>query len=202
MNLENQLSLMEKYNLTAEEVMFIDLLFSASIEEGHPEFLYRYSVLPPSIRSNFINLLQSLKDKGIIVKSFKIPEEGTIFDPEKVEFNKNFLRNYRKYSGELGKEFLINYPSTCIINGYEVGLKNIAKKFNSVEDFFYAYGKAIGWKESEHNRVINLLRWAKDNQCRLLNMNIADFVISRMWNSIEELKNGEGVVNFDNLKVL
>ena len=202
MNLENQLSLMEKYNLTAEEVMFIDLLFSASIEEGHPEFLYRYSVFPPSIRSNFINLLQSLKDKGIIVKSFKIPEEGTIFDPEKVEFNKNFLRNYRKYSGELGKEFLINYPSTCIINGYEVGLKNIAKKFNSVEDFFYAYGKAIGWKESEHNRVINLLQWAKDNQCRLLNMNIADFVISRMWNSIEELKNGEGVVNFDNLKVL
>lgn len=57
----------------------------------------------------------------------------------------------------------------------------------------------IGWKLNKHQEIIELIRWAKDNNCKLLNMNIADFVISGMWRSIEELKNGDAVMRFDNI---
>lgn len=195
-SIDNQLILIEKYNLTAEEVLMIGLLFLASSEERHPEYLVKYcSLTKPDLR----NILLSLQEKGIITKKFKIPEKGTKFDPETVEFNKNFLHNYKKYSNELGIQFFNTYPSIAIINGTEAPLKNYAKKFNDEDDFFFAYGKSIGWKQENHDKVIELVKWGKENNCNLLNMNIADFVISKMWNSIEELKNGDAVMKFDNI---
>lgn len=199
--LENQLLLMEKYGLTAEELLVIDLLFRASIEEGHSELLVKYFTMSIE-RSELRDLLESLQNKGIIVKSYKIPAKGTKFDPEAVEFNKNFLNNYRKFSGELGIEFFNEFPSIAIIGGTEAPLKNYAKKFNSEEDFFYHYGKSIGWKQSKHQEILELIKWGKDNGCKLLNMNIADFVISKMWNSVAELKNGDGMMQFDTVTVL
>lgn len=193
--------MMEKYKLTAEESLLIELLFLASIEEGHKEYLVKYFTMPID-RSELRDMLISLQNKGIIVKSYKVPNKGQVFDPESVEFNKNFLHNYRKFSGELGVEFFKEYPSVAIINGIEAPLKNYAKKFSSEEDFYFAYGKSIGWKESTHKEVIDLLKWAKDNNCNLLNMNIADFVISKMWNSIKELKDGDAVMRFDTIKAV
>lgn len=191
--------MMEKYHLTAEESLVIELLFLASIEEGHSEYLVKYFTIQID-RTELRDILISLQDKGIIVKSYKIPSKGQKFDPEAVEFNKNFLHNYRKFSGELGKEFFKEYPSIAIINGNEAPLKNYAKKFNSEEDFYFHYGKAIGWKLEKHLEVIELIKWAKDNNCTLLNMNIADFTISKMWRSIKELKEGDGVMQFDTTK--
>lgn len=198
-SLDNQLLMMEKYHLTAEESLVIDLLFRASIEEGHPEYLVKYFTIQID-RTDLRDILISLQDKGIIVKSYKIPNKGQKFDPESVEFNKNFLHNYRKFSGELGQEFFKEYPSIAIINGNEAPLKNYAKKFNSEEEFYFQYGKAIGWKLDNHQEVIDLIKWAKDNNCTLLNMNIADFVISKMWRSVKELKEGDGVMQFDSTK--
>lgn len=191
--------MMEKYHLTAEESLVIELLFLASIEEGHSEYLVKYFTIQID-RTELRDILISLQDKGIIVKSYKIPSKGQKFDPESIEFNKNFLHNYRKFSGELGQEFFKEYPSIAIINGNEAPLKNYAKKFNSEEDFYFHYGKAIGWKLEKHLEVIELIKWAKDNNCTLLNMNIADFTISKMWRSIKELKEGDGVMQFDTTK--
>lgn len=191
--------MMEKYHLTAEESLVIELLFLASIEEGHSEYLVKYFTIQID-RTELRDILISLQNKGIIVKSYKIPSKGQKFDPEAVEFNKNFLHNYRKFSGELGQEFFKEYPSIAIINGNEAPLKNYAKKFNSEEDFYFHYGKAIGWKLENHQEVIELIKWAKDNNCTLLNMNIADFTISKMWRSIKELKEGDGVMQFDTTK--
>ena len=191
--------MMEKYHLTAEESLVIELLFLASIEEGHSEYLVKYFTIQID-RTELRDILISLQDKGIIVKSYKIPSKGQKFDPEAVEFNKNFLHNYRKFSGELGQEFFKEYPSIAIINGNEAPLNNYAKKFNSEEDFYFHYGKAIGWKLEKHLEVIELIKWAKDNNCTLLNMNIADFTISKMWRSIKELKEGDGVMQFDTTK--
>lgn len=189
---------MEKYNLTAEEVLVIDLLFRASIEEGHSELLVKYFTININ-RSELRDLLKSLQNKGIIIKSYVIPEKGQKFDPEAIEFNKLFLNNYRKFSGELGSEFFKEFPSIAIINGVEAPLKNYAKKFNSEDDFYFQYGKSIGWKLNKHNEIIDLIKWGKENDCRLLNMNIADFVISKMWDSIKELKDGNSVMKFDTI---
>lgn len=192
---------MEKYRLTAEEFMLIELLFLASIEEDHPEFLGKYMNIPTD-KTDLRELLLSLQDKGIILKSYKIPNKGQKFDPQSIEFNNNFLNYYRKFSGELGSEFFDVYPSIAIIGGNEAPLKNYGKKFNSENEFFFQYGKNIGWSSKRHQEIIELIKWAKENNCRLLNMNIADFVISKMWTSIKELKDGQGTMNFDNLDMI
>lgn len=190
---------MEKYRLTAEEVLLIDLLFLASIEEGHKEYLVKYFTMPVT-RTDLRDLLLSLQAKGIITKQYKVPDKGQKFDPECVIFNQNFLNNYRKFSGDLGAEFLMTYPHNGLINGIEVPLNNWAKKFSTEEEFYYAYGKSIGWKQDKHEEVLELIRWAKDNNCNLLNMNIADFMISKIWQNISELKNGDGTMRFDTIK--
>lgn len=193
--------MMDKYKLTAEEVLVIDLLFRASIEEGNTELLVKYYNLNID-KTELGIMLKSLQDKGIITKHYKIPAKGQKFDPEAVEFNKNFLHNYRKFSGELGIEFFKEFPSIAIINGTEVPLKNYAKKFNSEEDFYYHYGKSIGWKLDKHNEILSLIKWGKENHCNLLTMNIADFVISKMWESVKELKEGDAVMKFDTITTI
>lgn len=190
---------MEKYKLNAEEMFLVDLLFLSSPEEGHSEYLRSY------INFSDIDLRQmllTLQNKQVIVKSYKVPNKGQPFDPETVEFNKNFLNSYRKYSGELGYEFFMEYPSYGLINGCEVPLRNFAKKFNNEDEFFFAYGRAVGWKRENHEHVMELLRWAKENQCRLLNMNIADFVISKTWLSIEDIRDGNGAIAFDTMTTI
>ena len=84
--------MMEKYHLTAEESLVIELLFLASIEEGHSEYLVKYFTIQID-RTELRDILISLQDKGIIVKSYKIPSKGQKFDIVAVEFNKNFLHN-------------------------------------------------------------------------------------------------------------
>ena len=190
---------MNKYELNAEELFIIDLLCLASAEERRPEYLCEYITIS---KINLREVLLSLQEKGIILKSWKLPNSGERFDPETVVFNKNFISNYKKYSAELGEEFFMAYPSICIINGVEAPLKNFAKKFNSEEEFYFAYGKSIGWNPDIHRKVLELVQWAKDNNCRLINMNICDFVISKMWQSIQELKDGDGTITFDTMQTI
>lgn len=192
--------MMERYRVTPEEIFIIDLLFQASSEEGHPEYLYRYLSMPNE-KSDFRSVLLSLQDKGVITKECKIPEKGSKFDPESIIFNKNFLHNYRKFSGDLGYELMKHYPSIAIINGLEYNIQNFAKRFHSVEEFMFAYGKSIGWNLNTHQKVIKLIDWAKENKSNLLNLNIADFVIIKGWEKIEEFKNNSfDALVIDNIK--
>ena len=99
---------------------------------------------------------------------------------------------------ELGNELLEEYPSVAFIKDKKVSLNNYAKKYNSREEFCFAYGKSIGWKLENHQHVLELIKWAKDNDANLLVVNIADFVISELWRNIEKQKNGDGILYFDN----
>jgi hypothetical protein len=195
-SLDNVLSLMERYRLTPEEVLVIELLFLASSQERHKEFLIRYVNL--SERSDLLSTLESLKGKGIILKSCKLPKKGDNFDPETITFNEVFLHNYRKYSGELASELLAEYPSIGYINGKEYSLNNFAKKFDDIDSFAFKYGKSIGWNLQKHQRVIELIKWGKENKSNLLTVGIGDFVISNLWNNLEKQKNGDGIMYFDN----
>ena len=180
---------MERYKLTPEEVLMIDLLFLAQPEENHKEFLTRYLGLPIT-KHGLRDVLLSLQAKEVITKAYKVPEVGKTFDPESVIFNENFMHNYRKFSGDLGAELWEAYPAIAIINGKEYSMKNYAKRFTTEEDLFFRYGKNIGWKLSKHREVIDLVNWAKQNKCNLINVNIADFVISKGWESIKVFKEG------------
>ena len=133
---------MTRYGLNAEELFIIELLLLANSELRHSEYLCKYL---EASKCDLRSILVSLQNKNVILKSYKVPDKGSTFDPETVPFSKNFLTGHMKCSNELGYEFWRTYPSICVINGVEAPLKNFAKKFNSEDEFFFAYGKSIGW---------------------------------------------------------
>lgn len=199
-SLESQLQLMDRYNLTAEEYLVIELLFT-SIESKSVENISAYYHLPIN-KTGIRDILVSLRDKGVILKSFVIPAKGASLDVDTIDFNENFMKVYRKASGELGEEFFKAYPNEAVIQGQSVALKNWAKKFKSEDEMYFQYGKAIGWNPKKHAHVLELIEWSKNHDLFGLNMNIADFIVSRMWESIEAHKDGSGAINFDNLTAI
>lgn len=184
LEIENELSILESYKLTAEEWFFIQLVFLAQEEEGHPDLLFNYMINGVD-KTSIRDLLLSLQDKGVINKTYKVPAKGTTFKADNVEFNKVFLNKYLKNSGQLGMELYDAYPKTIIINKVCYQLTNITKKFNSFEDFAFMYGRAIKFNPEEHEKVLKTLNEAKE--LNLINYNICEFVISRKWNEIREL---------------
>ena len=100
-----------------------------------------------------------------------------------------------------GKELFEVYPQFATINGGPVGIRSVSKKFDSLEDFYRFYGKTIRWKSDFHNHIIELVKWANENN--ILNTTLANFVIDHKWEELEALKNGELVnVNFDAVKIV
>lgn len=196
MEIENQLTLMERYRLSVEEFFVINLLLIASLDRDvKPLSRYYFS---PIEKSDLRSTLLNLQEKGVILKSYKVPQTGTKLDPEAIPFNELFMKNYRKASGELGQELFLAYPVSAVIQGVDTPLRNYAKKFNTEYDFFYYYGKSIGWNLTKHQEVLDLIQWSKDNGGFGLNMNIGDWVISKMWLSIKEYKeSGRSTLAYD-----
>lgn len=188
---------MERFRLTPEEHLVIELLFF-TFEGKCLDLLTNYLNLPIT-HTGLREVLLSLQEKGVILKSCKIPNKGEKFDIDTIQFNENFLKFYRKTSGELGQELFEAYPSEAIIQGQAVPMRNFAKKFKNEEEFFFAYGKAIGWSLVKHREVLELIQWSKNNDHFGLNMNIADFVISKMWNSIRDHRDGSNAIVFDTM---
>ena len=190
LSIEAQLTIMEMHQLTPEEMMVIELLFLAGIE-NKKEFLIRYAQLPIE-KHKLSEVLLNLQNKGVILKSFKVPAQiRSDFDFESIPFNELFLKRYRKLSGELGNELFWAYPGNAVINGVDVPMRNWAKYFNSEDEFYFQYGKAIGFNTEKHKEVLELIDWSKKNGGFGLNMNIGAFVVSKMWLSIKEYKEGD-----------
>lgn len=200
--IDAELDLMEKYKLTPNQLEVIKTILL--LQEGYEEnYLSR---LIPVFKENDIELrdiLIELQNKGIILKSYKIPLKGQRFDPLEIPIAKNFGKNIWKCSFEIGKELFETYPMFININGALFSARGIAKKFNSPEDFFRYYGKAIGWNIDKHNKIIELLKWEQNNDVHFINMSIATFVINENWNELEALRDGKLTnINYDTIKSL
>ena len=127
-----------------------------------------------------------VKTREIILKSFHCPKEGEAFDPYSIPFNKNFIKNLYRCSFEMGKELFEAYPQFGIIGTSTVPLRTVAKKFDSLEEAYFRYGKSIKWNEERHSQIIKLVRWAKDNN--IINCSLASFIINQGWIDLEALK--------------
>lgn len=201
LTIDNELALMEKYQISPNEWFLIKLLFLAN-EEYFPEYIFRFLAIPAEMRGDVREMLISLQEKGVILKSYKIPKKGEKFYAEDVEFNKAFLKTYFRASYEMGEELWQVYPDNTIINGVPYTLKNVGKKYNSIEDMFRAYGKAISYNEEKHRHIMELLKWALENTSYIC-FNICEFVISRKWEELERLKNGDGsLINYNAVRSL
>lgn len=169
--------------------------------EDNEDLFREYIELLYSCGIKLREVLISLQDKGVILKSFKIPEEGKAFDPYAIQFNKSFIKNLYKCSFELGKELFETYPQMTMINGSIVPLRGVSKHFNSLEDCYFRYGKSIGWNEERHNHIMELIDWSKEHD--LIKQSLSSFVINQAWLDLEAIKNGDtGNINFDAVRLL
>jgi hypothetical protein len=198
--IDEELGIFTKYHLNPNDLFIIRILMLAQEEDD--SYLYRYLLLPEDVRGDFRTSLVRLQNKGIINKSYKIPIKGASFDPMAVEFNKNFVKTFCKSSFEMGKELFETYPMFGNINGCVTSIRGVSKKFNSLEDFYRAYGKAINWNPETHNKIIDTLQWAKDNT-QFIQFSLASFVVDHRWEELEALRNGEiANINFNAVKMI
>lgn len=193
LNLEQQLIFCEKYSINPNELLLLEILLIAQ-EGEEPEIVNSYFSSRMCARGNTRELLTGLRDAGVIIKTYKIPEKGSTFNPLDVPINKNLVKDFYKCSFDLGKELFDNYPMFGIINGEPVGIRSISKKFDSLEDFFRYYGKTIRWKPETHEHIMELIEWAKERN--LLVNTLANFIIDHKWKELEALRNGE-IANID-----
>ena len=149
----------------------------------------------------FKNVLQSLKDKKVILSSFKIPEEGESLNLKNIPFNKNFLKLYIRESNQIGKELFDAYPPFININGKLCSIKNFTKaNLFSFDDFCLFYAKAIKNAGVTHERVMHALEFAKQNN--LINYSIIEFIASHKWVEIEYIRDSGDINGYNNSELL
>lgn len=199
LTIEDELLILNKYKITPNELMFIRTLLILQ-EDANEELFKTYIEILHNSNIQIRELITRLQAKGIILKSFKVPNPGEAFDPYSIPINKPFLKNLFKSSFEIGKELFEVYPQFGNINGCVVPLRTVAKKFDSLEDCYARYGKEIKWNPEIHSTIIDLVKWAKDNN--ILNCSLASFIINNGWNDLQALKDGEGNINYDAIKLV
>lgn len=200
--IDEEIAIMTKYKLSPNELFVIKSILL--LQEGYEEnYLGKFLQIDEKDRGDFRSIILSLQDKGVILKSYKVPNKGENFNPLEIPVNKGFFTNICRSSFELGKELFENYPMFCTINGALVSIRGVSKKFNSLEDFFRFYGKTIRWNVEKHKQIIDLLKWEKEHDVHFINFSLCNFVVDQKWNELEELRNGNlGNFNYDTIKSL
>ena len=193
--LKEEMNIYIKSGLTPTELLVMRLLFLAIVGDSEP--LRNYLSNINNGKTLFINVLQSLKDKKVILSSFKVPCEGETLNFSNIPFNKNFTKMFIRESNELGKELFDLYPPFLMINGKNYSLKNFTKAgLYSFEDFCNFYAKAIKNSGTTHERIIQALEFAKENE--LIAYSIIEFISSRKWIEIEYIRDSGEVNNYKN----
>ena len=190
--------LINKYGLDATDLLVVRTILIYQEEQSN--ILFNLISALKQCKIDFREILVKLQSKGIITKEYKIPNKGETFNPLDIAINKNVIKTIYKGSFELGKELFEVYPQFGNINGCVVPLRTVAKKFDSLEDCYARYGKEIKWNPEIHSTIIDLVKWAKDNN--ILNCSLASFIINNGWNDLQALKDGEGNINYDAIKLV
>ena len=200
-----ELSLKEEINiyinsgLTPTELFVVRLLYLAI--DGDPEPLKNYLSNIPDGKKLFRDVLESLKNKKVLLSTFRVPSEGETLNFSNIPFNKNFLKMYVRESNEMGMELFDEYPYFLTINGKNYSLRNFAKHgLLSPDDFCLFYAKAIKSSGVAHERVMEAVRFGKEHN--LLNYSIVEFIASRKWEEIEYIRNSGNVNGYNNSELL
>lgn len=195
LNIENELVLLEKYKITPTELFAVRVILLAK-EEGEYEWLQRFA---QTVKLR--EVLISLQEKGIILKSWKLPKEGNTLEIESIPLNQNFQKQFFRASFEMGQELFEVYPQSTYVNGSLYNLKRVSKHFDSLEQAFLKYSKYIKNNPDTHQHIIELIQWGIDNGYNFSTLD--SFIIDNSWLAIEAMKNGEGVnVNTEAVKMI
>ena len=191
---------MDKYGLTPNELLVVRVLLILQ-DNNEEELFQNLMVTLKHINLSLREVLVQLQKKEVILKSFKIPNSGEKFDPYSIPINKNFIKTLYKSSFEMGKELFDSYPQFGSINGNVVPLRTVAKHFDSLEQAYFKYGKAIGFNPEKHKVIIELTKWAKDNN--ILNCSLSSYIINNGWLDLQAMKDGNTAnSNVDAIKLI
>lgn len=200
LTLEEEISILDKYGLTPNELLILRvlLLFQDGQDE---ELLQSLLVTLKRVGIQLREVLISLQDKEIILKSYRMPKQGEVFDPLAIPINKNFIKNLYKCSFELGKELFEEYPQFGSINGNLIPLRGVSKHFDSLEQAYFKYGKCIGWNPEKHSKIIELTKWGKENN--IINCSLSSYIINNGWLDLQAIKDGNnGNYNPEAIKLI
>ena len=175
---------MDEYKINPNELFAIKVILLA--QDGEYEYLQKFAKIFP-LRT----LLESLQSNGIILKSYKLPKEGTQFVPEDVQFNQNFLKKYYRSAFEIGEELFYTYPQSCIVNGTIYNLRSVSKRFDSLEQAFQRYAKNIKNNPELHQQIIDDIKWGIEEQYNGFTT-LDRFIIDRGYEALHAMRMGEG----------
>ena len=182
--IDNEIIILEKYNLTPTELFTVKTILLAK-EEGEYEWLQRLSKVV-----NLRNVIENLREKGIILKSWKLPKEGSQLIVEDIPINQNFQKQFFRASFEMGEELFDVYPQTLIISGIAYNAKRVSKKFDSLEQAFSKYAKYIRNDPETHREILELIEWGKENQYNFTTLD--SFIVDMGWMALKAQKEGIG----------
>lgn len=195
-NLHTELILMDQYKLDPNELFCIKVILLA--QEGEYEYLQNYAQI---LNGKLRLLLESLQSKGIIIKAYKIPKEGTQFIPEDVQFNQNFLKKYYRSAFEMGEELFYTYPQSAVVQGQVFNLRTVSKKFDSLEDAFGKYAKQIKNNPELHRQIIDDIKWGIENGYNFTTLD--RFIVDRAYESLHSMRLGENInINLEAVQLI
>ena len=189
-SIDDDIAFQEKYQITPTELFVLKIILLLQEDTQDEEYLKRFLQISDN-KECFRDTLQSLQNKGLILKSYKIPNKGEPFNPYDIAINKVLIKNMHKASFDLGQELMEVYPRYGMINGGMVPLHGVSKRFGSREDFFRFYSKIINWNPETHNKIIELIKWEQANNIGFLNMTVLSFVIDHRWEALQDIKDGK-----------
>ena len=198
LELEQQIEFCNKHGISFNELLLLEIILVAQ-ENDDTAIVNKYFSSKPAIKGNIREMLIHMQLVGIVNKSFKIPEKGSNLSLFDIQLNKNIVKDFYKCSFELGSELFEAYPLSTVVNSVEYKLRRISKKFDSLEDAYRAYGKAIGWNPEKHNRIIELVKQGINNGYQFTNL--GDFIVDRDWVNMEALCT-DGILNNSNMTLL
>ena len=185
-NLESELILMRDYKIRPDALYAIKVILLA--QDGEYDYLRDYVQV---LEGQFRKLLEYIQEKGIILKSYKIPKEGTSFIPEDVQFNQNFLKKYYRSAYEMGEELFYTYPQSCVVNNQVFNLRSVSHKFDSLEDAFAKYAKQIKNNPELHEEIIANIKWGIENGYNFTTLD--RFIVDRAYEALKAFKEGNNI---------
>ena len=185
-DLDSELILMRDYKLNPTELFTIKVILLA--QDGEYEYLQQFNEI---LNGQLRLILTTLQSKGVIVKAYKIPKEGTSFIPEDVQFNQNFLKKYYRSAFEMGEELFNTYPQSAVVGGVMYNLRSVSKRFDSLEQAFQRYAKIIKNSPELHQQVIDDIKWGIENEYQGFTT-LDRFIIDKGFEFLHSMRVGEG----------
>lgn len=172
MDILDEMCLMEKYDLTPDELFLLKVVCTED-----DELYERYESLHDYQKGDFEEMINAMKSNGILKKD---SEDVTLYN-----LTKRFTRDFYISSLDAGRELYDVYPLSTVVNGMEYKLRRISKKFSSLEEAFDKYGRSINWSPEKHKEVIELVKLGKENDYAFSTLDA--FIVDNDWVNIKAL---------------